>query len=145
MTRTIEGGCLCGEVRYRIQGEPLATVKGIFRVAVTATQGAAGQANKHRRQPDSVGLALEGIKNLGDFQGYIGHRTFGRDGQWTSFRCARQAGKDAQFTQTLTTMRATGLSATERAGILSGRLCVSGRGHIPATVSAHPGSSEREI
>jgi hypothetical protein len=23
MTRTIEGGCLCGEVRYRIQGEPL--------------------------------------------------------------------------------------------------------------------------
>ena len=26
MTRTIEGGCLCGEVRYRIQGEPLASV-----------------------------------------------------------------------------------------------------------------------
>ena len=25
MTRTIEGGCLCGEVRYRIQGEPLAS------------------------------------------------------------------------------------------------------------------------
>ena len=25
MTRTVEGGCLCGEVRYRIQGEPLAS------------------------------------------------------------------------------------------------------------------------
>ena len=25
MTRIIEGGCLCGEVRYRIQGEPLAS------------------------------------------------------------------------------------------------------------------------
>lgn len=25
MSRTIEGGCLCGEVRYRIEGEPLAS------------------------------------------------------------------------------------------------------------------------
>ena len=25
MPRTIEGGCLCGEVRYRIQGEPVAS------------------------------------------------------------------------------------------------------------------------
>lgn len=25
MTRTIEGGCLCGAVRYRIQGDPLAS------------------------------------------------------------------------------------------------------------------------
>ena len=25
MTRTIEGGCLCGQIRYRIQGEPIAS------------------------------------------------------------------------------------------------------------------------
>ena len=47
---------------------PLATVEGVFTVAVGTTQRASGQADKYGGQAGLQGFTLEGMENLGDFQ-----------------------------------------------------------------------------
>jgi len=49
-----------------------AAVEGIGRVAITAAKRASGQANEDRRIAAMPGLALQGVKDLGNRERLVG-------------------------------------------------------------------------
>ena len=83
-----------------LDAHPLAAMEGIGRVAVAAAQRAARQAHERRGPAGGAGLALDGVKDLGDAQcrqGLVldGHPAGATGPRWSSARAAGRPSRAA--------------------------------------------------